>query len=188
MKSIQIECGDVKETIHINKTYAIIDLNPNCKIISDEFTVHEIKENIAMTYHAEPFKVKTFNIGNPSYYEFEDLKNQHTDLKKRTLTLESSQSKLDEDIKNIVENDATNQLRVGGIEDGMEMNNNFTRSFGSLSILAIIGAISFFIILCIRTKTKKRGLNFSIKNVSGQRDPEKNNEDGQRDPERHNES
>ena len=45
MKSIQIECGDVKEIIHINKTYAIIDLNPNCKIISDEFTVHEIKEN-----------------------------------------------------------------------------------------------------------------------------------------------
>ena len=71
----------------VNKTYAIIDLNPNYKIISDEFTVHEIKEKIAMTYYAEPFKVKTFNIGNPSYYEFEDLKNQHTDLKKRTLTL-----------------------------------------------------------------------------------------------------
>ena len=106
-----------------------------------------------------------------------DLKNRYTDLKKRTLTLETFQSKLDEDIKNIVENSATDQLRVGGIKDGMEMNNNFTWSFGSLSILAIIAAISLSIILCISRKTKKKGLNLSIKHVCGERDPKSNNED-----------
>ena len=95
----------------MNKSYAIIDINPNCQINSDEFIVGKIKENIDMTYHAEPFKVRTFEVGNPSYYEFKNLKDMHLDLKKRTQELESSQSKLSEDLKKVTKADTTNQSR-----------------------------------------------------------------------------
>ena len=136
----------------------------------------KIKENIDMTYHAEPFKVRTFEVGNPSYYEFKNLKDMHLDLKKRTQELESSQSKLSEDLKKVTKTDTTNQIRVGGIERGMRTNNHFTWSFGSVSIITIVGVVSFGIVLCQKLRAKNRELNQIIIKDSGNNKEEKTTE------------
>ena len=43
MKTMNIICNGVEKLEYLNKTYNIIKLNPNCKVISEDFRIEETK-------------------------------------------------------------------------------------------------------------------------------------------------
>ena len=178
LKTMDIICNKVHKTVPISRNYSIIDLNPNCRIRSEDFMIEEIKNNEAMTFHAEPFKVTNYRVGNPSFHELEDMKIKHLEITKMSKDLQESQKRLDKDIKKITDADSVNQRRVVGIVKGVETNNTFTYTFGSLTILSILGVISFIIVLCrMSKKSRNTGLNVSIKQVKTKGGPETDAED-----------
>ena len=98
-------------------TYNIIEINPNCKIITKDFKIDEIKDREDLELHAEPFKVVSFPaLDNPSYLDFKELKESHDKLKALTDKIHSSQRKMDEDLGKNEVNDKLNQERVNEME------------------------------------------------------------------------
>ena len=175
---MDIICNKVHKTVLISRNYSIIDLNPNCRIRSEDFMIDEIKNNEAMTFQAEPFKVTDYRVGNPSFHELEDIKIKHLEITKMSKDLKESQKRLDKDIKKITDADSVNQRKVFGIVKGVETNSTFTYTFGSLTILSILGVISFIIVLCrMSKKSRNTGLNVSIKQVKTKGGPETDAED-----------
>ena len=76
---MNIICGDIEKQVPLKGTYNIIEINPNCKIITKDFKIDEIKDREDLELHAEPFRVVSFPaLDNPSYLDFKEKRGSIT--------------------------------------------------------------------------------------------------------------
>ena len=154
---MNIICGDIEKQVPLKGTYNIIEINPNCKVITKDFKIDEIKDREDLELHAEPFRVVSFPaLDNPSYLDFKELKERHDKLKVLTDKIHSSQRKMDEDLGKNEVNDKLNQERVNDIEENEGKTYVKTWAFGGLTIAGLV--IGFFIsmtVICKKIKFRK---------------------------------
>ena len=162
---MDITCNEILKQVPINKTYNIIELNPNCKIQTADFSLAEINDKTVMEIHAEPFKIIGYDLEEPSIIDLTKLQAKHEKLHKITVELGKGQETLRDDQTAIEIADKANQKRVESIKEDQNTNKTFTWSLGGTSLgLAGIGAIVGLIILgksC--ANQKKEGMNITLK-------------------------
>ena len=165
LKSMDITCNEILKQVPINKTYNIIELNPNCKIQTADFSLAEINDKTVMEIHAEPFKIIGYDLEEPSIIDLTKLQAKHEKLHKITVELGKGQETLRDDQTAIEIADKANQKRVESIKEDQNTNKTFTWSLGGTSLgVAGIGAIAGLIILgksC--ANQKKEGMNITLK-------------------------
>ena len=118
---MNITRGDIEKSVPLKGTYNIVEINPNCKIVTKDFKIEEIKDRETLEMHAKPFRVISFpKLEIPSLDDFKELKESHNKLKDLTGKINSSQRKLSEDIKKNKQNNEINQTRVEEINENEE--------------------------------------------------------------------
>ena len=140
---MNITCGDIEKSVPLSGTYNIVEINPNCKIVTKDFKIEEIKDRETLEMHAEPFRVISF-------------KEIHNKLKDLTGKINSSQRKLSEDIKKNKQNDEINQKRVEENNENEETTYVKTWAFGGITIILVyLGLTSFLLVICDRLTLNK---------------------------------
>ena len=149
----------------IDKTYNVIELNPNCKTQTADFSLAEINDKTVMEIHAEPFKTIGYDLEEPSIIDLTKLQAKHEKFHKITVKLGKGQKTLRDDQIAIENADKINQERVKSIKEDQKTNKTYTWSPGGTSLgLAGIAAIVGLIILGKRCATqKKEGMSVTIK-------------------------
>ena len=154
---MNITRGDIEKSVPLKGTYNIVEINPNCKIVTKDFKIEEIKDRETLEMHAKPFRVISFpKLEILSLHEFKELKESHNKLKDLTGKINSSQRKLSEDIKKNKQNNEINQTRVEEINENEETTYVKTWAFGGITIvLVFLGLTSFLLVICNRLKLNK---------------------------------
>ena len=165
LKSMDITCNEILKQVPINKTYNVIELNPSCKIQTEDFSLAEINDKTVMEIHAEPFKIIGYDLEEPSIFDLTKLQAKHEELHKITLELGKGQETMKDDQIAIEKADKANQKRVESITKDQETNKTYTWSLGGTSLgLAGLGAIAGLIILGKNCATQKKdGMSLTLK-------------------------
>ena len=184
LKWLDITCNDATTRVPIKETYSIIELNPNCRVSSEDFKIDEVRDNITMSLNAEPFRISHFKLDAPSYVDFKDMKENHVQMKKITNDLLQAQKTLESDIMDNTRIDSINQNRVKDIQKQEYTTSYFKWSFGSITTgIVTLGTLSL-IFMCFRKfrpKENRTGMDIVIKGPKIQSKKKNKRKDPKRD-------
>ena len=127
---MDITCNEILKHVPINKTYNVIELNPNCRIQTADFSLAEINDKTVIEIHAEPFKVIVYDLEEPSIIDLTKLQAKHEKLHKIMVELSKEQETLREDQRANENVDKANQIRVEIIKEDQKTNKTYTWSLG----------------------------------------------------------
>ena len=184
LKWLDITCNDATTRVPIKETYSIIELNPNCRVSSEDFKIDEVRDNITMSLNAEPFRISHFKLDAPSYVDFKDMKENHVQMKKITNDLLQAQKTLESDIMDNTRIDSINQNRVKDIQKQEYTTSYFKWSFGSITTgIVTLGTLSL-IFMCFRKfrpKKNRTGMDIVIEGPKIQSKKKSKRKDPKRD-------
>ena len=172
---MNIICNGVEKLEYLNKTYNIIKLNPNCKVISEDFRIEETSNSMQMKMHAEPFKIISYQLPTFNNKNINNL----TENNKRIMELEKNHKILDNDQKVLNKQSLENNLRTESLEKRGKNSRVMTISLGStaVSLSALICVLGGITLMCNWWKKKNRGLAYEIGGRSRKNMEEKQEEE-----------
>ena len=161
---MDITCNEILKQVPINKTYNVIELNPNCRIQTADFSLAEINDKTVMEIHAEPFKTIGYDLEEPSIIDLTKLQAKHEKFHKITVKLGKGQKTLRDDQIAIENADKINQERVKSIKEDQKTNKTYTWSLGgtSLGLVGIVTAVGLIILCKGCPIQKKKGLDYTV--------------------------
>ena len=157
---MKISCNGVDKIENLNKTYNIIKINPNCKVITEEFQIEEIRNSMQMKMNAEPFKIIGYYLPTLTNININNLTENNQKLEE----LVESHKILDNDQKEINKQSIENHILTKAIEKKEKASRVVTMSLGSISVSlsALVCVIGSITMLCKCIKKKNGGLEFEL--------------------------
>ena len=164
LKSMDITCNEILKQVPINKTFNVIELNPNCRIQTADFSLAEINDKTVMEIHAEPFKIIGYDLEEPSIIDLTKLQAKHDKLHEFTVELKKGQETLKKDQVANENVDIANQIKVASIKEDQKTNKTYTWSLGgtSLGLVGIVTAVGLIILCKGCPIQKKKGLDYTV--------------------------